>query len=443
MLLRKPAPGLPGNLSVAYVPILELKLSAKNPRTHSKKQIEQIARSIGEFGFVNPVLVDHTGTLVAGHGRVEAAKSLGIETVPTIRIDHLGEAQLQAYMIADNQLAALAGWDDEILKINFEEILTAVPDFDLTFTGFEIPEIDLIILGNQEGEEEQEEDLESLLQQDPVSKKGDLWILGSHRLLCGDALERADYARVMDGGKAQLVFTDPPYNVKIENAVGLGKKKHAEFAMASGEQSSAEFTAFLQTACANMAEFSVDGSVHFIFMDWRHAGELLAAGEAVYDEQLNLCVWNKTNGGMGSLYRSKHEFVFVFKNGKAPHINNVQLGKHGRYRVNVWDYAGQNTFHPGRENELGAHPTVKPVQLVADAILDCSKRNGTVLDPFGGSGTTLIAAENTGRQARLVEYEPTYVDVAIRRWQLHTGQVAVHADTGKTFDQLAKEMTHG
>ena len=395
------------NLNIIYQNPAVLRPHQGNARTHSKEQLQKLEHSVSTFGFNNPVLIDGDNKIIAGHGRIEAAKRLGLTAVPTIRIDHLTRAQIKAYAIADNQLALLAGWDEELLKIEVLDIVNLDPTLDLTVTGFETAELDRIMLldGN---EDEAEDNPEDLFQPDSVSRKGDLWILGPHRILCGDALQPTDYARLMAGEKALMVFTDPPYNVKVKNIVGLGKVQHEEFAMGSGEMSFHEFITFLKTALANMARFSEDGSVHYVCMDWRHLEELYAAGREVYSKLLNLCVWSKTNGGMGSFYRSQHEHIAVFKNGDAPHINNVQLGKHGRYRTNVWEYAGQNTFHANREEELGSHPTVKPNQLVADAILDASHRNGIVLDPFGGSGTTLLAAEKTGRQARLIEYEPIH-----------------------------------
>jgi DNA modification methylase len=312
---------------------------------------------------------------------------------------------------------------------------------DLTVTGFEVAEID-ILLGNDEEPAEADAPFDDLIKPDPVSRPGDLWLLGNHKILCGSALEAEDYARLLDGEQAQMIFTDPPYNVRVKDISGLGKHKHAEFAMASGEMDRVEFLAFLGTALSHMASHSADGSIHFVCMDWRHIEALIAAGREVYTELKNICVWAKDNGGMGSLYRSQHEFVAVFKNGTASHANNIQLGKHGRYRTNLWKYAGQNTFHAGREDDLAAHPTVKPTALVADAILDCSAPAGIVLDPFGGSGTTILAAESTGRHARLIELEPVYVDVAIRRWQKMTSKDAVHAETGKTFAQTEQEAGH-
>lgn len=427
--------------NIVYQDVSKLKPYPSNARTHSKKQIQQIARSLGEFGFVTPILVDADGVVIAGHGRLEAAKLLGMTEVPTILISHLTPAQIRAYRLADNKLAELAGWDDEILEIECQNLHEIDCGLDLTITGFEMAEIDQFLQGDED-EDEQDDGLEDALKPDAVSRLGDLWVLGNHRILCGSALDRNDYVRLMGDDRAQMVFTDPPYNVRVKDIGGLGKNKHEEFAMASGEMSREEFIAFLGATIALLAEFSIDGSIHYVCMDWRHIEELVAAGHEAYAELKNICVWAKDNGGMGSLYRSQHEFVAVFKNGQEPHINNIQLGKHGRYRTNLWHYAGQNTFHADRAEDLAAHPTVKPTALVADALLDCSNRGGIILDPFGGSGTTILAAEKTERRARLIELEPVYVDVAIRRWQKMTGKDAVHAETSKTFTQTEQEAGH-
>ncbi|MDT3683728.1 MAG: site-specific DNA-methyltransferase [Pseudorhodoplanes sp.] len=424
-------------LNVEYRRIEELKPSPHNARTHSRKQIKQVARSIKQFGFTNPVLIDDTGRIISGHCRVEAAKLLGLQEVPTVKLSYLSKAQVRAYMIADNKLAENAGWDKSILVLEFQELIEL--GFDVEFTGFSMAEIDLTLgeIGESALSAENtvvEQEVGAL----PIINPGDLWQLGVHRLLHGDALDPRSYEQLLRGEKASAVFADPPYNVKIDGHVsGLGKTRHREFAMASGEMSEAEFTGFLTSLFKNLVQNSKDGSIHFICMDWRHLQEALAAGNATYDELKNLCVWNKNNGGMGSLYRSKHELVFVYKHGQAPHLNNVELGKHGRSRFNVWDYPGVNTFRPGRDEAVSAHPTVKPVALVADAILDVTRRKDIVLDPCGGSGTTLIAADRTGRHARLIEIDPLYCDAIVRRWQKATGKQAIHAETGRTFDDIA------
>jgi DNA modification methylase len=426
-------------MKIEYTPVRELRPHPNNARTHSKKQIRQIAKSIEQFGFCSPVLVDDAKQIIAGHGRVEAAKFLGIDAVPTCRLSHLSEADKRAYVLADNKLAEKAGWDRELLAIELQGLIEL--DVDIELTGFEMAEIDLILEEAREasGEPGAPEDTVPEPSAGPaVSQTGDLWLLGSHRLLCGDARDKAAYDQLLAGAKAEFVFTDPPYNVAIDGHVcGLGRVHHRDFAMGCGEMSEAEFTAFLQTVFALLAENTVDGSIHQICMDWRHMGEMLGAGRAVYRELKNLCIWNKTNAGMGSFYRSKHELVFVWKSGAAAHTNNFELGQHGRHRTNVWDYAGVNTMRTGRLEELAMHPTVKPVALVADTIKDCSRRGGLVLDPFCGSGTILIAAERTGRKACALEIDTNYVDVAVRRWQAYAGKPAVLAGSGETFDITA------
>lgn len=424
------------HLRVEYQPLSSLIARITNPRTHSKTQIRQIAESIKRFGFTNPVLVDSDNTIIAGHGRVEAAKLLGLSNVPVIYLSDLSEAEIRAYVIADNKLAENAGWDKELLAIELQGLSELELDFDLTITGFETPEIDLLLTSQKPEKPDQADQVPPPDDKPPVSQPGDVWLLGRHKLLCGDATKQESFVRLLGEEKAQMVFTDPPYNVPIDGHVcGLGKVKHAEFAMASGEMSEAEFVTFLQTVFEKLVSFSSDGSMHFICMDWRHTFELLSAARAAYDELKNICVWNKSNGGMGSLYRSKHELVFVFKNGSAPHLNNVELGKHGRYRTNVWDYAGVNTFGAER-SDLALHPTVKPVSLVADALLDCSTRGGIVLDCFGGSGTTLIAAEKVGRSGRVIEFDPKYVDTIIERYQQFTGDEAVLAHSKVSFNDM-------
>lgn len=426
------------DLKIAMVPVSDLKRNRRNSRTHSKKQIGQIAESIVTFGWTNPILVDADNTLIAGEGRLEAAKCLGIDRVPVIRIDDMSEAQKRAYLLADNKLAENAGWDRELLALELQGLIEIELDFEVTVTGFEMGEIDVLIGGLNDGEKDKGDQLPEIDPSvPPITQLGDLWQLGRHRLLCADATKPESFERLMGGELADMVFTDPPYNVRIQgNVSGLGTVKHAAFAMASGEMSEDEFIAFLKKVLSSIAAHSRDGAIHFVCMDWRHIYELFTAGRAIYSELKNLCVWTKTNGGMGSLYRSQYELVAVFKNGNAPHINNVELGRHGRYRTNVWTYPGMNSFGAEREQALAAHPTVKPVALVEDAILDCSKRNGTVLDAFAGSGTTLIAAERAGRRGFAIELEPRYVDVTLRRVRDFTGIEPLHLESGRALNEL-------
>ena len=409
-----------------------------NARTHSKRQLRQIADSIKRFGFTNPVLIGDTGEIIAGHGRVLAARDLGMETVPTLRLSHLSAEERRAYVLADNKLALNAGWDMEILSIELQALVDL--DFDVTLTGFSLAEVDLTIDQAREAATDGPEDRIPELADDPVTRTGDLWQLGEHRLLCGDARSSDDVARLMGTERADLVFTDPPYNVPIDGHVGgLGAIRHREFAFASGEMSPAEFTDFLRQTLSTAALMTRDGAIAFVCMDWRHIRELLDATTGVFSEFKNLCVWNKTNGGMGSFYRSKHELVFVFKRGEAPHTNTFGLGETGRYRTNVWDYAGISSMGADRADQLSMHPTVKPVALVADAIKDCSRRGEIVLDVFAGSGTTLIAAASCGRRARVLEYDPLYCDTIVRRWESYTGKRAVLSADGRSFEAVTTE----
>jgi 16S rRNA G966 N2-methylase RsmD len=435
------------HIAVVYRQIADLKLDPKNPRSHSVRQVRQIARSIEAFGFNVPVLVDADLNVVAGHGRLLACIKLGWVEVPTVSLSHLSKAQAKAFMIADNRLTETSTWDDQLLAEQLKELSVLDLDFSLEATGFEMGEIDLRIegLGDEADAADDPADvLPADTQLPSVSKAGDLWLLGYHCVYCGSALEEAALAALMRGDKATMVFTDPPYNVPIVgHASGLGAVRHRDFAMASGEMSEAEFTAFLTKACELLASHSVDGAIHFICMDWRHLSELSAAGRKAYAELKNICVWAKHNAGMGSLYRSQHELVFVFKNGRGAHHNNVQLGQFGRHRSNVWHYRGINApglSSEGEGNLLALHPTVKPVALVADAILDCSGRGDTVLDSFLGSGTTIIAAERTGRRCYGLELDPRYVDTIIRRWQAFTGQSARLFATDQRFDEAEAEM---
>ena len=430
-------------IAVAYLPVSVLAAYSHNARTHAKHQIRQIAASIKAFGFTNPVLIDHNNTIIAGHGRVEAAKLLGMEQVPTIRLDNLTDDQLRAYVLADNRLAERAGWDRGILAIELQHLMAVDCDLDITITGFEIPEIDLILQEASAGKPDEDDLFQIDETGQVVTQSGDIWVLGKHRVLCGSSLEESSYKALMRSRRANVVFVDPPYNLVVEgNVCGKGSIHHREFVMASGEMNEAEFVAFLSTSLRLLARHSTNGSVHFVCMDWRHMGELLAAGKQIYESLLNLCVWTKDNAGMGSFYRSQHELVFVFRNGQGPHRNNVRLGQFGRNRTNVWAYPSINTLSKqGDEgNLLALHPTVKPVALVADALLDCSARGEIVLDTFLGSGTTLLAAERVGRVCYGIELDPIYVDVAIRRWQRHAGDRAIHRVTGKCFDDVAAAL---
>lgn len=418
------------------VPLRALKPCKNNARTHSKRQIEQIARSIERFGFVNPVLVGDDLTIIAGHGRVEAAKQLGLEEAPILRLSHLSDAERRAYVIADNRLAEKAGWDREILAIELQALVDL--DFEVEAIGFEPAEVDLVLQEAAEADPaspDGADDPPPPAPPNPVTQPGDLWLCGRHRVLCGDARAPGDYARLMGHERAAVLFTDPPYNVPIDGFVGgKGQVKHKTFAMGAGEMSEAEFQAFLETTLGAAADHCRDGAIAFVCMDWRHMGEVRAAGQTAIGDLKNVCVWTKSNGGMGSLYRSQHELVFVFKRGDGAHVNNVELGRHGRNRTNIWSYPGVNAFGAARDAELAMHPTVKPIALVEDALRDVSNRGELVLDPFGGSGSTLIAAQKCGRCARVIELDPGYCDVIVRRFETYTGKTAKRVPAGESIE---------
>ena len=428
-------------LKIEYLKPSEIKEYDSNPRSHNETQITQIAKSIDQFGFNNPLLIDENSILIAGHGRLAAVKLLKLEQVPVVRLSHLNEAEKRAYRIADNKLTENGRWDEDLLKMEFCEIekisLDLQSDFSLDITGFSLPEIDILMQDSiktvKAGEKANE--IPYVPENEIVSKIGDIWKLGSHRIICGDSLKSETFDLLMQGKKANMVFTDPPYDLEVKHICGQGKIKHKEFAFASGEMNEAEFIEFLKTSMQNLAKNSVDGSVHYICMDWRHILEIITASKFVYEKMLNLAVWCKQNGGMGSFYRSQHELVFIFQKGGFSHINNIELGKHGRYRTNVWNYAGVNSFGHNQK-DLRMHPTVKPVALIQDAILDASKRSDLILDAFLGSGSTLIAAEKSGRKCFGVEYEPLYIDTIIRRYHELTGIWAVHEQSGEDYQNL-------
>jgi DNA modification methylase len=436
---RRPLPGHNGriisrDLLPRLVEVDNLKSLGHEARKHSAAQVNKIAGSLQRFGCVTPILIDAAGRVVAGWAVLLAARQAGLRHISAITITDLSEPELRALRLALNRLAEDATWDQEKLVLEITEIMTQ----EIEIPGFETGEIDHALIGDA-----------GLAQEDDagiprertavVTRKGDLWRANDHRLFCGDALQDSSYGHLLGDEKAQMVFTDPPFNVAISNNVsGLGRVKHRDFVMGSGEFTSAGFTNFLTTALGNAASHSVNGAVHFVCCDWRHILEMHTAGGQVYGEQLNLCVWNKTNAGMGSLYRSKYELIFVYKVGKGAHINNVALGKYGRNRTNVWDYVSQNVLNGTSKSKLSLHPTVKPIAMIADAICDCSERGAIILDPFGGAGTTIIAAERTGRRARVIELDPIFVDVSIDRWQRLTGGTAILDATGEPFATVVR-----
>jgi len=431
-------------LDFIKVAITDLKTAPQQVRKSMQKQIEKVRRSIEAFGFVTPILINGENEIVDGHTRLEAARALGLTSIPCIQVGHLSELEIRTLRIALNKIQETGAWDEDILKLEFEYLLEF--ETDLEITGFEPPEIDAVleIGGPVVGDVDPLDDIGDLPDANAaaITKLGDLWALGDHRILCGNARSPDDIAKLVLKSPVSMVFTDPPFNLHIAGHVRVSGCKFEEFAEASGEMTPDEFTEFLTATLGNAAATLAPGGLLYAFMDWRHMGEMQAALDRIGLKLINLCVWAKTNGGMGSFYRSRHELVFVAKLPGAPHRNNIELGKHGRYRTNVWDYAGATGGAKSEEDDFALHPTVKPVRLVRDAILDATSIGEVVLDPFLGSGSTLLAAERGRRRCCGIEISPAYVDVAIRRWQEMTGQQAVHAETGETFNERTALTSH-
>ncbi|WP_417595928.1 site-specific DNA-methyltransferase [Parasphingorhabdus sp.] len=405
-------------LVVDSYPIDKLTPYANNARKHSRAQIRKIQRSLQTFGWTNPLLIDDAGNLICGHGRLEAAKLNGETVVPVISLGKMNEADRRAYIIADNRLAEEAEWSKDMLRSELSGLIDL--GYDVELTGFDMFEIDgTLTFGNDDTDTEENVELPAA-DAVPVCRLKDLWTIGDHLLLVDDARDPNAYDRLLAGEPAQLIVTDPPYGCAIANNVsGNGKVKHSNFVMGAGEVSLPEFAkTLLRPAFEAMAVHSAPGAIAFVFMDWRGAPHMLGAAEGVFHELKNMIVWVK-NPGMGGFYRSAHELCYAFKVSPGKHISNIALGQ--RNRCNVWRYPSANTFRAGRMQDLADHPTVKPKQMIADAILDCSKRGGIVLDPFAGSGTILAACEMTGRRGRAIELDPVYADVILRRTAEATG----------------------
>lgn len=444
--VRSSAPLPRPDIQIEYLGLDQIAVGDIKLRKHTRRQIDKLCRNIDKFGFMVPVIVGTHGALVTGHGRIEAARRLGLERVPAVRATHLTPEELRAFAIADNRLSELSEWDRDVLKSELGFLVSLDIEFDLETTAFEMPEIELILAGGEDQAVGDDDD-------DPVppgalavTRLGDVWITadGSVRIICGDSRSEDTYRLLLGNEKADLVVTDPPYNLTINGvAGGRGKAERREFHEASGEMSDGQFRQFLTEVLHHYAVFSKDGSLHYVFMDWRNIDLLIAVCREIYAIFINLGVWRKTTGGMGGLYRNAHELCAIFKNGDAPHINNVQLGRFGRNRSNVWTHQGANTFRKGRDADLAAHPTVKPVELIKDIILDASHRNGLVLDAFVGSGTTLLAALRTNRRGAGIEIDPLYVDVAIRRIQKAMGVTFIHGETGESFNDRAAQVEGG
>ncbi len=433
-------------LKVEYRSIDNLHENPNNAKLHPKEQISKICRSIEQFGFLVPLLVDGDGMVLCGHGRLQAAKQLGEKSLPVVCVDHLSEAERRAFVIADNKLAEQGKWDEAQLAIEFNALLELEDEIEITDTAFEIGEIDYLIEKSQDDSEPEEENFLAA-EVDQLCQLGDLWQLGKHRLYCGDALDPMSYEVLLGSEKAAMVFTDPPYNLPIAGvASGKGKVRHQDFVQASGEMSRAKFGEFLERFIQCSIASTKDGAIHFICMDWRQIDLLVSIGRQRFEELKAICVWDKGTGSMGSLYRSRHEFIAVFKSGSAPHINNIELGRHGRNRSNVWAYPGMGSFGRGRSKALSFHPTVKNLEMVADANLDCSKPGDLVLDPFAGSGTTALAAQRTKRRAALIELDRHYCDIILHRFREATGIDPVKVseeEVAKTSSAASTEADNG
>lgn len=433
---KKPATKTVPKLRLIYRRVDELKPSPSNPRRHPKWQIRKIVKSIQAFGMVVPVLL-RSDEIIAGHGRIVACKELGIMEVPTVQLGHLSPEQAKALMIADNRLTDTSDWDDHLLASELKELATVDLDFDLEAIGFDMGEIDVLIESLLDCTPSDNADQIIVPSEGaPVSRLGDVWILGDHRVLCGDATNAQSYEHAISGTTAAAVITDPPYNVPIAGFVsGLGKHKHDDFVMAAGEMSPEEFSGFLYRVLELLKSSMKSGSLIYLFMDWRSLGLLLNVVSRHSLMLKNICTWSKNQAGMGSFYRSQTEFCVCCQSGATRHRNNIQLGKNGRHRTNLWSYPSINTErHRSEESDLLAlHSTVKPVAMIQDIILDCTARRDYVLDPFLGSGTTLIAAQRSGRRCIGIELDPRYVDTAVRRWERFTGEQAVHESDGKSF----------
>ena len=425
------------HLEIVYVPLGELRSPARNVRKIDPAHVREVAATISALGFCVPILIGKNNLVIDGEVRLEAAKLLGLDRAPCVRIDHLSEDEQRVLRLAVNRLGEKGQWDLEELKIEFEELILA--DAPIEISGFSLDEIDQIVIGD-ELEAAEQGPLEPDSGAVAVARLGDLFELGPHRVICGDATDPTALARLTDGDPpARLVLSDVPFNVPITGHVSSGD--HREFAMASGEMTDAEFLIFNAAWIKAASDHLCDGGVFGTFIDWRGLPIVHAAAVRLSLIPLNLIVWAKTNGGMGSLYRSQHELLPLFKMGDAPHVNNIELGKRGRWRSNVWTYPGASSLGSDARRGLKDHPTVKPTAMLEDALLDLTNRGEIVLDPFLGSGSTLIAADRAARVCRGVELDPLYVDVIVRRYEAATGNAAILVETGETFQDLAARRT--
>ena len=416
-------------MHVAEALLGNLRLKEDDIRKFSKQEISITTKVVDRFGIPSPIIVDNKNEIVLGANLYLAAKNLNAKTVPTVQLKDLSEKEIKMYSVAMNKILTMGEIDLESIKIDikdwiFDENFTITPE-ELGLGTIEVDSIlfELSGFSASDAEEQNETKAEEAVLRNitKIVKPGDLIQLGQHRLFCGDSMKAESYTKLLGEEKADIIITDPPYNVKIQGHV-TKKKNHPEFAQASGEMKPEDFINFLNTVTKNLKNFSKSGSIHYLFMDWKHLFELQIATKDVYEKLLNICVWDKGKGGMGSFYRSQHEFCLVYQNGTGSHKNNIQLGKNGRNRSNIWQYPGMNSGTSQAKTLSNLHPTVKPVSMLVDILLDASDFGDIVLDTFGGSGSTLIAAQECGRKARLIEISPDYCDVIIHRWEKMTGK---------------------
>lgn len=419
---------------VEHVPIESLRSYNRELRRYSDRQVWSLALAIRTYGFNNPIIVDQDSVVVAGQLRLRAARELGMCTVPVIRLRHLTPEKIREYRLADNIIASKGRFDPEPFRTELLELADLTVDFDHEALGLTTPEFDLIVAAGDEPTDP--DDASPQAPESAVTQAGDIFCLGEHRVMCASALHADTWTTLLGDRQARMVFTDPPYNLEMRAFTGLGKTKHRDFAEGRGEKSEAEFTAWLAEALGHLARHCIDGALLYTWIDHRHMHEMMCAARSKDLSLLNLAVWDKQSGGMGSFLRSQHELCFIWKRGTAGHVNNVELGRHGRYRTNVWSHPGLSTFGRGRATDLADHPTVKPIALAIDAIKDCTHRGELVLDAFLGSGTTVIAAERTGRICYGTEIDPLYCDVIFRRWQERIGKPVIHLGTGLTLEGL-------
>lgn len=429
-------------LPYELTPIESLKPAARNARDHGSAQLAALEKSLAAFGMISPVIRDSNNHIVAGHGRVEAAKRAGLKTIPTLRVDHLSESELRLYALADNRIAERSTWNEGARAQEFKELRLETPDLDLTLSGFEHPVIEFSIASLEQTNWSDLDKVPEHIPANPITQLGDIWdYKNGHTLVCGDSTKPETVADAMHRETAQLIAQDAPYNLPAKGYSGKGQHQHGDFVMGAGEMDKEGFRTFLTNSFETMKPHLADGALIYGFMDGKHIGDLLEAGDRAEFELKTIVVWDKGKGGMGALYRSAHELIAVFKHGKASHINNIMLGKHGRDRHNIWRYPGMNCFGPGRDHALLLHATVKPVEMICDLLLDVSRLGDVVFDGFSGSGTTLVAAEKMGRRAKVIELDPHYCDVAIKRFLQAFSEEPIERRSGLTFSEMAKQRS--